>query len=290
MRLLQWIFGILTNKTKRREWWIGCPLILMGGGTEIHTPTPPQQPSTAEAVEAYTESMPQMYETQLEYGPKMTGQQVEMMQQFLPQITALEQQLQQQYMPENVAQQVELQQQYAPQLAAQQRELQELAQPEAVAAKEALGDVVSPDWMTGYDPLEQPGYEQAKESVRQDIRGAWGARGLGKSGMSAQDEANMMAELTYPYVMQQEQMRLGELGRRQDVGLQMAGMYNVPQQPQVQGQGIQIPGMQPTNVMQGYNFPNVQQGMQQGYGSYVQGSRPLALPNQQSYGWGLYKG
>ena len=279
MRLLQWIFGILTNKTKRREWWIGCPLILMGGGTEVYTPTPQPQPTTAEATEAYIESLPAMYEAQMEYAPQITGQQVGMLEQYLPQVTALEQQLQQQYLPENVAQQVALQQQYAPQLAEQQRELQELYQPEAFAATEALGDVVSSDWMTSYTPEEQAGFQQAKSRVRQDIRGAWGARGLGKSGMSAEDEAMLMAEMEYPYAIQQEQMKLEELGRRQNVGLSMAGMYQVPGQPQIQEQGINIPGLQPANVMQGYSFPQVQSSMQQGYGTYTAGSTPFAYDN-----------
>lgn len=294
------------------------------GSTQIQQPSPPPQPSTGESIDAYIEGMPKMYETQMEWAPQITGQQVGMAQEFLPQVTALQQQLQQQYLPQNVAQQMGLQMEYAPQLAAQQQALQRQYEPEAFAAKEALGGITTPgylegegayqeagdplleqmrgtatpEWMTGYQMEQAPGFMAAKERVRQDVRGAWAGRGLAESGMSAEDEAMLMSEMEYPYAMQMEQASLGEqarrqqlgaqlgtlgmqgqesalsryyseLGRRQNVGLSMAGRFNVPTQQQVGMPLTGLPQFQGADVMQGYNFPQVQNAMQQGYGSYA---------------------
>lgn len=273
------------------------------GSTTVEQPSPPPQPSTGEAVQAYTENLPQMYETQLEYGPKMTGQQVGMLEEFLPQVTALEQGLQQQYRPQNVAQQVGLQMAYAPQLAAQQRQLQELAQPEEVAAKEAMGETITPEYLSQapYQEAQSPLLDKASQQASQIM----------EQGLTPEEEdyyrdiyasqlgTNVGSPIGADYMgrnllMQQQQRKdygrqlgtqlgqvqtgleesaisrqLGELGRRQNVGLSMAGMYNVPQQPQVGMGNINVPGLQPANAMAGYNFPQVQGAMQQGYGSYA---------------------
>ena len=163
---------------------------------------------------------------------------------------------------------------------------------------EQMGGMMTPEWMTGYQAQEAPGMQAARERLQQQTRGAWATRGLAESGMSAEDEARLMAEFEFPYAMQQEQLTqqtLGqrqamgqglasqqlqqqqnawqnyytELGRRQNVGLSMAGRYGVPTQPQVQTPQIGLPQYQAPNVMQGYNFPQVQGAMQQGYGNYA---------------------
>jgi hypothetical protein len=54
----------------------------MGGGTQIHQPTPPSQPSTADAIKTWVKSMPQVYQTQMEYSPLLAQQQVDLAQQF----------------------------------------------------------------------------------------------------------------------------------------------------------------------------------------------------------------
>jgi len=55
----------------------------MGGGdTTVQTPTPPAAPTTQESIDAWIESMPQVYETQMQYAPMQAQQQVELAQQY----------------------------------------------------------------------------------------------------------------------------------------------------------------------------------------------------------------
>lgn len=61
----------------------------MGGSsttTQVYQPTPPAQPSTAEAVNAWVGSLPQVYQAQLEYAPKEAAQQVQLAQQYAGQM------------------------------------------------------------------------------------------------------------------------------------------------------------------------------------------------------------
>jgi len=52
------------------------------GSTNIEQPSPPAQPSTADAINAWVQSMPQVYETQMQYAPLQAQQQVELAQQY----------------------------------------------------------------------------------------------------------------------------------------------------------------------------------------------------------------
>ena len=52
------------------------------GNTSIEQPSPPAQPSTAQAINAWVKSMPQVYETQMKYAPLEAQQQVELAQQY----------------------------------------------------------------------------------------------------------------------------------------------------------------------------------------------------------------
>lgn len=262
-------------------------------GTSIEQPSPPQQPSTEEAINAYISGLPAMYEAQMEYSPLITGQQIGMLQQYLPEVTALQQNLQQQYLPQNVAQQVGLQMAYAPVLAQQQRQLQELYQPESLAATQALGGIVNQDYLSQTDlgqmsPLLGQVSEQAQTMMNEGLSddemslyrdlyasniGTNAGSPIGADYMSsnllAQDIARR--DLGRQLATQLGQTGLSETGRRQNVGLSMAGMYNVPSQPQIGMQGINIPGLQTANVMSGYTFPNVANFMNQGYGNYMGG-------------------
>jgi hypothetical protein len=249
-----------------------------GGGTEINYPSQPQ-PSTAEAVEAYVENLPAMYEAQMQYSPLIAAQQVGMLQEYLPGIVGTQQQLQQQYLPQNVAQQVGLQMAYSPMLVGQQQELQRMYEPEAYAAKSQLGELMSPDYLTSYTPQTGIGFDAVKDRLREDVRGAWASRGLAESGMSAEDEARMLAEFEFPYALQKQQLANQELGRRQDVALSLAGRYGVQQTPTVNMPNVGIPGYTAPDLMSGYNFPNVANFMQQGYGNYVGGAMATQSPN-----------
>jgi len=287
--------------------------------------------------------MPQMYQNQLDWAPKLAEQQAGLTEQYLPRAMALEQQLQAQYAPSQAASDWALQEQYAPLYAQQQQELQRQYEPEAYAAKEALGGITSGDYMstapylqagsqysdkvgslydqdylTNYDVAQAPGFMAAKNRLTQDVRGAWADRGMAQSGMSAENEAKLLSEFEYPYALQMEQMRtselgrrqsqalalgqqdvasqesaynryLSEIGRRQNVGLSLAGRYNVATQPAVSSPQVSVPGYQAPNLLSDYTFGNVSGAQQQGYSTYSSAARPLTT--QSSYDiaplWGL---
>jgi len=219
------------------------------GSTSISKPTPPAAPTTADSVQAYTENMPQMIETQMEYAPQLAQQQFD---------------IQSGLAPEYAQQAWDLQNQYAPMMAEQQQQLQQQYEPGAYNATQTLGGLMNEDYLTNYDTGGYgQGFDQARDRIKQDSRAAWAQRGLGQSGMSAEDETRMLSEFEFPYAMQQEQLRTQELGRRQNMGLSLSGRYAVPNV-----QGVSTPQVQTPSLMGGYDFGNVQSGMQQGYGNY----------------------
>jgi len=52
------------------------------GGTEINYPATPPAPSTADAINAWVQSMPQVYQTQMQYAPQQAAQEVALAQQY----------------------------------------------------------------------------------------------------------------------------------------------------------------------------------------------------------------
>jgi len=232
----------------------------MGSKTEVHQPTaPPFDPggATRETVEAYVENLPKIFQAQLEFGPQFTGQQVA---------------LQRQFAPELAQQSFDLQQQFAPQLAQQQQDIQRQFEPEAFRAREALGGLFDqPDFLTDASlPDTGVGFEAAKDRLRQDVRGAFAARGLGFSGASAEEEGRLLSEFEFPFALQQEQAQRQELGRRQNLALSLSGRFGMPTQQQVNA-----PGVPSTNLLQGFNFPSVA-GLSSGiFGSQAQASKPF---------------
>lgn len=219
------------------------------GSTSVSTPTPPPQPTTADSINAYIQGMPQMIENQMRYAPQLAQQQYDISQNLSPQYAE---------------QAWNLQQQYAPMLAEQQQQLQQQYEPEAYAARQQLGGLMEGDYLTNYDTGGYgQGFDAARNRLKQDSRSAWAQRGLGFSGMSAEDETRMLSEFEFPYAMQQEQLRSQELGRRQNMALSLAGRFGVPEI-----QGVSTPTVGTPNLMSGYDFGNVQSGMQQGYGNY----------------------
>jgi len=221
----------------------------MGGDTKVEQPSPPSQPTTAESVDAYVANYPKMQELQMEYAPQLAQQQFD---------------LQSQYAPQYAEQAWDLQQQYAPEYAQQQQELQQQYEPEAYAAKQQLGDLMQGDYLTNYDPGGYgTGYNTARQNLRQDYMDTWGFSGLGKSGMMPSDVSEKMAGFEFPYAQGQEQMRTSELGRRQNQAMALTGRATVPTV-----QNVSSPQVQTPNLMGGYDYGNVQSGMQQGYGTY----------------------
>lgn len=224
---------------------------LFKGDTEIvQGPTPPPAPTSTDAMNAYIQGLPQMYQAQLDWQPKLTASEIQTAQQFAPSIAGIYNQIQQQYAPQQAALDWQIQSQYAPLAVQQQQEMQRMYEPEAYAAKANLGNVVNQgnymntapwlqsgssalsglqgltnqDYLTNYNPETAPGLALAKDRLRGDIRGAWADRGLAQSGASAFDESKILSELELPYAQQQEAMRLSELGRRQEMALGLGQM------------------------------------------------------------------
>jgi len=259
-----------------------------------------------------------------QYLPQITALQQQLQSQYAPEQAAQQWALQQQYAPLLAAQQQQLQQQYEPEAYAAKENIGAMLTPEYLSGQgafnvatdpsmQAMTNMVTPEWMTGYSAQEAPGMQAARERLKQQTRGAWADRGLAQSGMSAENEAKMLSEFELPYAMQQEQLTqqvnaqrqaLGtqlattglqsqqnawqnyynELGRRQNMGLSMAGRYNVPGQTSVSTPQIGISGYQAPNLMEGYNFGNVMGGMNQGYGTAMSGYN--AQLGNQGGGWG----
>jgi len=184
------------------------------------TPQAPEQPSiaatSAEAINAQVAAMPQIYQTQMEYAPKFTAQDLALQQQFGPQYAQYALDMQNQFGNQYAQSQYDLQKQYAPQYAqlqadiqgqtgsqyAQQnldiqnqfgtqyaqalRNQQSVLNPSMTAAQDTLSAYfANPDELTDYE----------KQQAQQDVRSAGAARGMAESGMNAQDELLKLTDL-----------------------------------------------------------------------------------------------
>jgi len=243
-----------------------------------------------------------------QYLPQYTALQQEMQMQYAPQLAEQQWQMQQQYAPLYAQQQQELQKQYEPGAYAATQNLGNMMTPEYLSGAGAfnqpsspllqqLGGIYSNDYLTGYSAQNAPGMDAARQRVIDQSRDAWASRGLVNSGMSAEDEARMVSEFEFPYALQQEQltqqtlaqrqaaaMGLGQtelanqqnawnnyynqIAQRQNTALQLAGRYATPTQTSVTTPTVQASSYTPTSVMSGYNYGNVANNMQQGYGNY----------------------
>lgn len=291
------------------------------GSTNISQPTPPAQPSTADAVKAYTANMPAMYQNQLTWAPKLAAQDMAMVQQYLPQLTALQQQLQQQYAPQQAEQNWQLQQQYAPLYAQQQQQLQQEYEPGAYNAVQNLGAMMTPeylsgagafnpaqsqqmdqlnnlytqDYLTNYSAQNAPGMDAARQRVVDTARSGWADRGLVNSGMSAEDEAKMVSEFEFPYALQQEQLTQQTLANRQAQAYNLGQSQLANQQnawsnyynnlAQRQNTALQLAGRYATPTQQTVSTPNIGLSNYQApnlMGDYTYGQ--VANNMQQGYG------
>lgn len=243
-----------------------------------------------------------------QYLPQVTALTQQLQSQYAPQEAAQQWALQEQYAPLLAAQQQQLQQQYEPGSYNALQNLGSQMTPEYLSGQGAynpaqsdmfnqMSSMMTPDWMTGYSAQNAPGMDAARDRIVQQARSAWADRGLATSGMSAEDEARMVSEFEFPYALQQEaltqqtlaqrqgmgltaaqtqlandqnawQNYYAELGRRQNVGLSLAGRYNTPTQQTVSTPQVGIANYQTPNVMSGYSFPQVQNSMMSGYGNY----------------------
>ena len=163
--------------------------------------------------------------------------------------------MQQEFAPQEAAQQVELAQQYARPLGVAYQQAQEAMYPGTTAVREQLtqqaqegmaGDV--PDW--------------ARQQYLSNVRAQLGEQAGSPIGADY---------LSTGMMQQQEDWRR----HYQNLGLQLSG-----QQQQLQPQAPQA-----TSYMGGFTPQGVGQQMQQGYSTYAQASRPMALqqPNYSGY-------
>lgn len=242
-----------------------------------------------------------------QYLPQYTQLQQDLQMQYAPQLAEQNWQLQQQYAPLYAQQQQELQQQYEPGAYNAMQNLGNMMTPEYLSGQGAfnvaqspmmdqLASTMTPEWLTGYSAQNAPGMDAARNRVIQQSRDAWADRGLAQSGMSAEDEAKMVSEFEFPYALQQEQLtqntlanRMGmasnlannqlanqqnawsnyynNLAQRQNTALQLAGRYATPTQSTVSTPNVQLGSYQPWSAMNGYNYGQVANNMQTGYGN-----------------------
>ena len=66
----------------RKPRLFGCICGKGGSTTTVYQPTPPPQPSTADAISAWVSSMPQVFAQQLQFAPQEAQQQLELLQQY----------------------------------------------------------------------------------------------------------------------------------------------------------------------------------------------------------------
>jgi hypothetical protein len=185
------------NSTIRANRINGELAVYSGGGskTEVYQPTPPPQPSTADAISAWVESMPQVYETQMQYAPLQAAQQVGLAEQFAAPMGQAIQKAQSAMHPETTA----LQEQLA-----------------AQASEGAAGNV--PDW--------------AREQYRSDLAGGLGynvGSGIGSDYMS-----RGMMEQQQQYQQRSQDMALSLMGRQplSQPAMPQTGQYSQQFTPQ----------------------------------------------------------
>ena len=176
----------------------------MGGTTTIEQPAPPApvanaQETSAQAIQAQIDALPQILASQQQYGPQFSQLNLDQLKQ---------------YGPEYAQAALDLQKEYAPQFAEVERSLS----PELSAAQSTLAD-----FLKSNDTQE---YEALRPGLLQDVRAAQSQRGLGAiSPLGSIDES-----------VQLQRLRQSLKDRRLNIALSTAGRVPVSSFPTVQGQ------------------------------------------------------
>ena len=258
------------------------------GSTNVSTPSPPPQPSGAEAVTEWANQLPSIYQTQLQYEPQLLAQQLAMQSQmssglmnqymqqqqsFQPEMMELQMQLQNQYAPELMQQQMELQKQYQPELMRQQYDLQKEYMPQMARLEQQTAQELYPETAGLQEQLATRASQGMNERLPSWMKDEYMSNmraNLGEQALSPLGSDTMSRGL----------MQLGEDWNRyyQNLGLQVGGRQpltqvgsvQVPgvQTPQVQGQQFNAPQYQGSNWTQGFTPNSTWGNMNQGYGSY----------------------
>ena len=151
---------------------------------------------------------------------------------------------------ENMPQMYETQLEYLPQFAQLSKGISEQLYPTTAGLQEQLaGQAVA--------GMEEPMPDWMRDQYQSDIRANLGT--------------NIGSPIGAEYTSRQ-MLGAGEDWRRyyQNLGLTAAGRQQLVQAPSIQG------------AMGGYNFPQVQNAMMSGYGTYARASRPMVIPGQES--------
>ena len=174
----------------------------MGGSSQEPAPPPPAPSpieTSREAIQAQIEAVPQILQTQQEFGPQFSQLELEQLQQFGPEFaqTALD-----------------IQKEFGPQFAEVERELA----PELAESQRTLTE-----FLKGTDEEE---FARLVPGLTEGVRAAQSFRGLGDiSPLGALDES-----------IQVQQLRESLKNRRLNIALSTAGRVPISSFPQVQGQ------------------------------------------------------
>lgn len=176
----------------------------MGSKTVISQPAPPPTPpspaeTSAAAIQAQINALPQILQAQQQYGGQFSEQQLQSLQQ---------------YGPEFAQAALDLQKQFAPQFADVERQLS----PELAGAQQTLANFLS--------QTDEQEFESLRPGLIQDVRSAQSVRGLGAiSPLGAIDES-----------VQVQRLKQSLKDRRLNIALSTAGRVPISSFPTVQGQ------------------------------------------------------
>ena len=81
-KIFKSLFPCRFNEPACRNSKFGCKCGKGGSEMNVYNPTPPPAPSSADAMQAWADTMPQVYETQMKYAPLEAQQQLELGQQY----------------------------------------------------------------------------------------------------------------------------------------------------------------------------------------------------------------
>lgn len=176
----------------------------MGGGNDAPAPAPPApvasaQETSAQAIQAQIDALPQILASQEQYGPEFSNLNLSQLKEFGPQFAEAA---------------LQLQERYAPRFAEIERSLS----PELAGAQKTLADFLN--------QTDDQEYAALRPGLLEDVRSAQSMRGLGAiSPLGSIDESVQLARL-----------RQSLKDRRLNIALSTAGRVPISSFPTVQGQ------------------------------------------------------
>ena len=257
-----------------------------GGSPSVSAPATPPQPTGAEAVNAWTENLPQIYQTQLQYEPLLMQQQLEMQQAYSEPLLQQYLQGQQQYGTEMAKQQMELQKEYAPQMLQQQYEAQLQYAPELAQAQYDISKQLYPETVGLQENMAKQASEGMQSGVPSWMRDQYQSDLRANIGTNA--GSGIGADYTSRGLLEQQQ---NWQQYYQNLGLSLTGRQPLTQPstvntPTVNQPQYNMPQYQGTNWTSSFT-PNTTWGnMNTGYGNYSNAYSSMYGANAQLAGQG----